>query len=75
MFSSGDMAFGPLLLSPVATALSRLGEVFPGWPVRGWQCQGSPLVTPTLLGVRGSAVWVGALFERPQPPHTLQSPL
>jgi len=72
---SVDLAFGPLLLSPVTTVLTRLAKVFPGWPIRGRQCQGSPLNTPTPLGVRGSAVWVGALFERPQPPHTLHSPL
>lgn len=47
----GDMAFGPLLLSPVATVLTRLAKVFPGWPIRGRQCQGSPLNTPTPLGV------------------------
>ncbi|CAM4693504.1 unnamed protein product [Leuciscus chuanchicus] len=54
---SGDLAFGPLLLSPVTTVLTRLAKVFPGWPIRGRQCQGSPLSTPTPLGVRGSAVW------------------
>lgn len=41
----------------------------------GGSVRGSPLRTPTPLGIRGSAVWVGDLFKRPQPPHTLYSPL